>query len=39
MNDNTTSVLSVSSKKLESCHGIILKLLELKVMSSVKPNK
>ena len=38
-NDNTTSHLSVSSKRLRNCDKIINRLLKLNVMSSVKPNK
>ena len=38
-NDNTTSHLSVSSKRLKNCDKIVQRLLELNVMSSVKQNK
>lgn len=38
-NDNTTSHLYVSSKRLRNCDKVIKKLLDLNVMSSVKKNK
>ena len=38
-NDNTTSHLSVSSKRLKNCDSIIKRLVDLNIMSSVKQNK